>query len=263
MRVPLIPSSWLLDSFSLPAFFGIAIVSLSAAIEGGFYLGTLRRTHRTTEKAAPVGAIVAATLGLVGFILAMTFSFAVSRFEGRQQAFLSEVNAIGTTYLRSDFLPELQRQQTKQALKDYIDVRMSAVETGTISEGIALSEKLHSKLWKTLLALPPNERNAMSVNLYIESLNELIDLHDQRVMAGLHLRIPPTLWAALLAISILGMAEVGYQTALAGSARTPVSLGLILAFAILLSLVADLDRPYEGRLRVNQRSIEELRQRAR
>jgi hypothetical protein len=59
------------------------------------------------------------------------------------------------------------------------------------------------------------------------------------------------------------MGEIGYQTALAGSARTPVSLGLVLAFAILLSLVADLDRPYEGRLRVNQRAMEELRQRTR
>jgi hypothetical protein len=257
------PSSWLLDRVSLPAFFVIAMISLSVAIEGGFYLGTLRRTHSSTEKDAPVGAVVAATLGLVGFILAMTFSFAVARFEGRQEAFLAELNAIGTTYLRSDFLPEPQRERSKEALREYIDVRKRAVETRAISEVIALSEELHSKLWKTVLELAPHDLNAISVTLYIESLNNVIDLHEERVMAGLHLRIPPTLWAVLLTISILGMGEIGYQTALAGSARTPVSLGLVLAFAILLSLVADLDRPHEGRLRVNQRAMEELRQRTR
>jgi hypothetical protein len=57
------------------------------------------------------------------------------------------------------------------------------------------------------------------------------------------------------------MGEIGYQTALSGSTRTPVSLGLVIAFALLLSLVADLDRPLEGTLRINQSAMKDLRQR--
>jgi hypothetical protein len=103
----------------------------------------------------------------------------------------------------------------------------------------------------------------MSVALYTQSLNELIDLHEQRVMAGVRLRIPQTLWLVLLLISLLGMGEIGYQTALAGSARTPVSLGLVIAFALLLYLIADLDRPLEGSLRINQTAMNDLRERLR
>lgn len=254
------PAVSFLDTIPLPAFLVMATFGLALAIEGGFRLGTWRRKQTTSERDSPVGAVVAATLGLVGFILAMTFGFAVSRFEGRQAAFLGELNAIGTTYLRADFLPEPQRQGSKEALREYVDVRVKAVEQNSIPQGIALSEKLHSRLWSTLTSLGPSHLNSISVTLYTQSLNELIDLHEQRIMAGAYQRIPRILWLVLLIISLLGMGEIGYQTALAGSTRTPVSLGLVLAFALLLYLIADLDRPLEGSLRINQGAMREWRE---
>jgi len=247
-----------LDLIPLDAFFMAATLSLILAIEGGFQLGAFRRKQRPLEKAAPVGAVVAATLGLVGFILGMTFSFAVSRFEARQQAYLGEINAIGTTYLRADFLPEPQREDAKQALLKYVELRASIMDYQSITKVLALSEEVHSKLWSTLTSLTPSHLNSMSIALYTQSLNELIDLHDQRLMAGARLRIPQVLWIVLLLISLLGMGEIGYQTALAGSSRTPVTLGLVIAFALLLYLIADLDRPLEGSLRVNQTAMREL-----
>ena len=142
-----------------------------------------------------------------------------------------------------------------------MDVRVQAVERKRIVEGIALSEKLHEKLWSTLTSIDRITLNSVSVALFTYSLNELIDLHERRVIAGSRLRIPRPLWMILLIISLLGMGEIGYQTALARSTRTPVSLGLVLAFALLLYLVADLDRPLEGTLRINQGAMKELRQR--
>lgn len=254
------PTVTFLDAIPLPAFFVTAMLGLALAIEGGFRLGTWRRKQAIYEKDSPVGAVVAATLGLVGFILAMTFSFAVSRFEGRQEAFVGELNAIGTAYLRADFLPEPQRERTKQGLREYVDLRLQAVEQNSITQGITLSEEAHSKLWGILASLTSSDLNSISVTLYTQSLNELIDLHEQRIMAGLHQRIPRSLWLVLFIISLLGMGEIGYQTALAGSNRTPVSLGLVMAFALLLYLIADLDRPLEGSLRINQAAMRELRE---
>lgn len=252
-----------LDPISLPGFFVVTALGLVLAIEGGFRLGRWRRTRAASEKDSPVGAVVAATLGLVGFILAMTFSFAVSRFEGRQEAYLRELNAIGTTYLRADFLPQPQREHTKQALREYVDIRASAVGEHSVAQGIAISEGLHSQLWSILTGLDPATLNSISVALYTQSLNEVVDLHEQRVMAGMRLRIPQSLWLVLFLISLLGMGEIGYQTALAGSTRSPVTLGLVIAFALLLYLIADLDRPLEGTLKINQTAMRELGERLR
>lgn len=58
---------------------------------------------------------------------------------------------------------------------------------------------------------------------------------------------------------MVGMAELGYQAALAGSARSPTCAGLPVAFAAVLILVVDLDRPQGGFLRVNQQPLKTLR----
>jgi hypothetical protein len=246
-----------LESLPLPAFFVVATISLALALEIGFKIGAWRRRRVASEKESPVGAVVAATLGLVGFILGMTFSFAIAQFGARQDAFLGELNAISTTYLRADFLPQPQRDQSKEALRDYVDVRAPAAQQ-QIANAITMSEELHTRLWAILTSLTPTQLNAMSVTLYTQSLNEVIDLHEQRVMTGVRLRIPQTLWIVLISISALGMGEIGYQTALAGSARSPVSIGLVIAFALLLYLIADLDRPHSGTLRINQSAMREL-----
>ena len=67
--------------------------------------------------------MVAATLGLLAFILAFTFGLAASRFDSRMQVLLDEANAIGTTYLRAGMLPE-QGKQIRALLREYADARL-------------------------------------------------------------------------------------------------------------------------------------------
>ncbi len=234
------------------------MVLIMLAMETGFRLAEWRRRGSMVEKDSPVGSVVAATLALVGFILAMTYGVAVNRFEARQQAMLDEVNAVSTMYLRASFLPEVQAAETRTLLREYVDVRLKAPASGALAEAIKRSEELHRSLWSTLLTVNEQARNSISVGLFIQTLNEVIDLHEKRVNVGLRMRIPPIVWLVLYAIALLGMGEIGYQTALSGSSRTPASLGLVASFAILLSLLVDLDRPQEGMLRVSPKALQEL-----
>jgi hypothetical protein len=55
------------------------------------------------------------------------------------------------------------------------------------------------------------------------------------------------------------MAGVGYYGGLANSRRSLASLVLVLTFSAIISLVADLDRPQEGLLRVSQQAMINLR----
>ena len=74
-------------------------------------------------------------------------------------------------------------------------------------------------------------------------------------MVGLRSRIPLVIWAGLFVLAILGMAAVGYQSGLCATRRSPAMPGLVLAFAVVLSLIADLDRSQEGLLRVSQQAM--------
>jgi hypothetical protein len=69
------------------------------------------------------------------------------------------------------------------------------------------------------------------------------------------------IWVVLYGITILSMAELGYQSGLSGT-RRPLSIPAVaIAFAAVMLLIADLDRPVEGTIRVDQQMMRELRDR--
>ena len=72
----------------------------------GYRIGSYHRKHSDNKDDAPIGSVVGATLGLLAFMLAFTFGISASRFDMRKQLLLDEVNAIGTEFLRTDFLVE-------------------------------------------------------------------------------------------------------------------------------------------------------------
>jgi hypothetical protein len=85
----------------------------------------------------------------------------------------------------------------------------------------------------------------------------VIDLHATRLLA-MRSRVPLALWIALCFLSTLGMAAVGYQSALAATRRSPAMLALVLAFSTVLYLIVDLDRGQEGLFRISQQPMLDL-----
>jgi hypothetical protein len=55
------------------------------------------------------------------------------------------------------------------------------------------------------------------------------------------------------------MTALGYQGGLAASRRSLAVLAIAFTFSAVMLLIADLDRPQAGLLRVSQRSMVELR----
>jgi hypothetical protein len=248
----------MLDAVPLWGVAAVVGVLLMLAVEAGYRVGRWRHAHVADEKEAPVGAMVAAILGLLAFLLAFTFSLAASRFEARRQVVLDEANAIGTTWLRARFLPEPQRSEAEKLLREYVDTRLRGVQPGQLAEAIARSEQLHTQLWSQATAAAEKNPGSIMTGLFVQSLNDVIDLHAARVLVGVRSRIPISIWAGLLAIAIVGMASVGYQAGLSATRRSPAMLLLVLAFVGVLFLIADLDRGQEGFLRVSQAAMTDL-----
>jgi hypothetical protein len=238
---------------------GFMIVGgVSLAMELGYWLGRFRGRCSEHEKESSVGTAVAATLGLAGFVLAFTFSMAGSRFEDRRQALLDEANAIGTTYLRAGTLPEDRGQTIRPLLREYVDVRLEAVRTGDFEAGIRRSEQLHAQIWAEAQQIAKKQPESIQLGLFVQSLNQTIDLHTTRVVAG-YSRIPLAVWVALYSLTALSMVGAGYHSGLTSKARS-LSFGfLAITFSVVMLLVADLDRPGEGLLRVSQKALVDLR----
>lgn len=250
-----------IDTLPLWVLFVALAVVLWLSVEMGSLLGASRRKRTEKETESSVGAMVGGTLGLLAFLLAFTFGMAASRFDNRRNLVLDEANAIGTTFLRTSLLPDPYRTETRRLLREYVDVRLKAVRPGVppekLVQGIRRSEELQGLLWSQAGAA--GEKNPVATTaLFISSLNEVIDLHAKRVTVVLRHRIPGIIWIALCSIAVFSMLSMGYHAGLTRATRTLSMLALILAFAMVLVLIVDLDRPEEALFRVNQGALADV-----
>jgi hypothetical protein len=247
------------DALPLWGLFACIALLVLLSIEGGRWLGNRRRVRSEQEHDGSVGAMVGATLGLLAFMLAFTFGMASGRYDIRKSLVLDEANALGTTYLRSAMLPD-RRDEIRGLLREYVQARLDAVQTGKVVENIQRSEELQQQLWVHATTVAQQHPDSIVVGLFVQSLNEVIDLHAKRVTAGLRNRIPATIWVGLFLLAVLSLGAMGYHAGLATSSRSPAVVAVALAFAAVIGLVADLDRPGEGLLTVSQQALIDVRE---
>jgi hypothetical protein len=243
-----------IDALPLWALFVCILLIVLFSVEFGYRLGKYRRRRHEEEKEAPLGTMVGATLGLLAFVLAFTFGLAAARFDARRQVLLDEANAIGTTYLRAGMLPE-QGDEVRRLLRDYVAARLDAVQSGNFAEGIRRSENIQQQVWTQVETVGQKNPNSIQVGLFVQSLNQMIDLHASRMQAGLRSRIPGAIWVGLFAVAALSLATMGYHAGLSGTRRSLAIVAVAITFSVVIELIADLDRPQEGVLRVSQQAL--------
>jgi len=190
-------------------------------------------------------------LGLLAFILAFTLGISAWRYDARKQLLLDEVNGIGTAFLRADFLPAPQRAESQMLYRKYVDIRVEiAQHPEKLPQVLVDSVVLHDQLWSQVTGLSGQYNDSVLFGLYTQALNDVIDLHTKRVTVALEYRIPGVIWLALYFLTILAMAAVGYHFGISGAGNLWINLLLAIAFSAIILLIADLDRPLVGLLKV-------------
>ncbi len=241
--------------------FLLTVAMVLAAVACGYRAGVLRRKGSEGAPEGPVGSVVGAVLGLLAFMLAFTFSMSAGRYDTRKQLLLDDVNAIRTAALRAQLLPEPHRAQCRGLLKQYVDIRVSlAADPTSIPQALKDAEAIQEKLWAHAMELARADMNSDIGALFVESLNTMFDLHTSRVTVALQYRIPTVIWGVLFALTALSMTGVGFQFGILGRYSVAANIILACSFALVVVLIADLDRATTGLLKVSQKPMIELQQ---
>jgi hypothetical protein len=247
--------SSIIDFLPLWLFYLIVSAIVLLVIEAGWHLGNYRRQRAEDEK-TPVNAAVGATLGLLAFLLAFTFSMAATRFDSRKLVILNEANAIGTTYLRTSLLPDPLGEQARSLLREYTVIRAGGRVVIMSEDGMTRSAALQDQLW-AIAAEVGAQSSSYTTGLFIQSLNEMIDLDEVRITANRN-RIPDSIWLMLGVVTIFSMAAIGFQFGLTGARSWVVIILLLIAFTTVITMIADLDRSQGGIIRVSQQPLMDL-----
>ncbi len=258
------PSAWI-DYLPLWLLFLLTAGLVVLSIEAGRWLAIRRFRSAAKPADGPISAVIGSTVGLLAFLLAFTFGLAAARFDLRRQLLLDEVNSINTCNLRAGIIPEPLRFETRRLLRDYVQTRVElAGQPHRLPQLLpAFLEKSQSQLdalWNQAERVADADRNSEMYALFVTSVHDVIDMHNKRVVVGQY-RIPGSIWLALYFVAILSMVSVGYHFGIDASRDFSINLLLAFSFSVVIALIADLDNPSAGNLRVSQQPLLDLNQR--
>lgn len=251
-----------IDAIPLWAFFIGTTALILLSVEAGFWIGKKIVQRSPDEKESAAAAVGGAVLGLVAFMLAFTFGIAAARYDARKELVRDDADAIRTAWLRSGFVPDPDRSAMRALLREYVDLRISTAESGSllkIPQAAAKSVEIQRQLWAYVHAHGLTDLNTDIGSSLVESINDLINVHAVRLAVAVDARIAPGIWLTLFAISVFGMVAMGYQMGIAGSMRSRTNSILAISFALVITLIAGLDRPQIALVSVSQKPLEDLR----
>ena len=245
---------------SLPMWGVLMAFALVALLlyEVGFRVGRSWQKRTPEEKEGPTGMLVGSLLALMAFLLAITMGMASDRFDTRRGLVLAEANSIGTTYLRAGYLSEPASIQSRELLKEYVPLRIATADPEELAANLARSDEILNELWSIAEGLAKDEPGSDVLALYIDSLNETIDMDTNRVTAALYARVPETVLLLLYVGSILALGMVGFNAGLTGRRSPLTAVVMVVVLGAVITLIVDIDRPQGGTLIVGQQPIIEL-----
>jgi hypothetical protein len=227
------------------------ILWISAAI------GVSLFKRRMLEKDAreDFSVILAATLTLLALIIGFSFSMATNRYDLRKNYEEAEANAIGTEYLRADLLPAADAERVQALLVKYIDQRVlfyTIRDEQQIAKINADTAQLQAELWSAIKQ-SADSRPAPIIALVASGMNDVLNSQGYTQAAWWN-RIPIAAWGLMAAIAVCSNLLIGYGARDIKTERI-LLLVLPLVVAIAFFLIADLDSPRGGVIRVSPQNL--------
>ncbi|MBV9531305.1 MAG: hypothetical protein JO283_09600 [Bradyrhizobium sp.] len=235
------------------AIFAIALVSQAmAAILGDFLR---KRTHAFKQgERHDFNTVQAAILTLLALLIGFSFSMAVTGYDQRKTLEETEANAIITAYLRAGLLPPDSGSRTRELLRKYLNLRIAFYEEGDGGRAAEIARRTASvqgELWSAVQSVAASEPTA-TMALVLSGVNDVINAQGH-AKAAFWTQIPVGAWVMMALMAISCNVVVGYGERRKGELSLFV-LPLVISLAFFL--IADLDSPRRGVIRVHPQNLE-------
>jgi hypothetical protein len=236
----------------------ILVISFLVFWASAWFGGKLRlwRSTREEGKDDDFSFVLGATLTLLGLLIGFTFSMAVGRYDLRKNLEEQEANAIGTEYLRADLLPDADAARVRGLLRSYLDQRAlfytsrDARQLRWVDEQTA---RLQAELW-SVVARHASAQATPVAALVAAGMNDVLNSQGYTQAAWWN-RIPGAAWGLLMAIAIFCNVLIGYG---AHGRRASLFLVLPVALSVTLFLIADIESPRGGVIRVHPHNLQSV-----
>jgi hypothetical protein len=211
--------------------------------------------NSSSGDAKGIGAIEGALFGLLGLMIAFTFSGAASRFEERRHLITEEANAIGTAWLRIDVLPAESQPAIRNLFLQYMDNRSTVYRNNKTPQEreakLNITAELQKEIWQNAVQASqrPDARNQASM-LLLPALNEMIDITTTRQVATEN-HPPLIIFILLEALTFVTAFLAGLGIAGDSSRIKMHKFVFALIMSLTLFVTVDLEYPRKGFIRID------------
>ncbi len=185
--------------------FGVLFLGLTVVVELGHRLGLATAANSDERLREPMVATRDSVSLLLSLLLGFTLAMAVPRYEERKKLVVDEANAIGTSALRAQMLPEPARGKILQLLSEYVDARVNfsaaRLDAQELQQSLVRTKQLQDELWRESVGVARQNPTPIT-SIFVQALNDSIDLTEKR-RATLENRIPTSIWILLALVSLL------------------------------------------------------------
>lgn len=234
---------------------GLVTVLMSITWSVGWRSG---RAIRLRGEPAPETKLDDAALALLGLLLAFTFSIALTKYERRREAVVTDSNAIGDFYTCATLIPEPVRTPLRDVIREYTRFRvelgkLSSPTHEDITRALARFDALHGRMTELVgQAITAGTPIALSLT---NTLNDVTSNQATR-LAALRDRIPPVAVLLLAVTAALAAGLVGREQGAAANASLAGTVVFILIVALTVYVTLDLNHPTRGFIRISQEPME-------
>jgi len=246
-----------MNAFDTP--FLVLAVALLAQWLAAYAGNALRKTIRPLQEdeRTDFGVVLTAALTLLGLIIGFSFAMAVSRYDQRKTFEEAEANAIGTEYVRADLLPAEHAAKLRDLLRKYLDQRVAfylAGDNDQVGRINVETDKLQAELWSTVVRTVSPQQTPIE-GLVVSGMNDVLNSQGYTQAAWWN-RIPAGAWGLMALVAISCNLLFGYGEHRVGA----LALVLPLIVSISFLLIADIDTPRAGIIRVLPQNLLALSQ---
>lgn len=233
-----------LDSLPLAVCYLLLPLILLGATELGFRAGRAGIVPGVQDSGSHSGAAMGAAMGLLAFLLAFTFNMSSSRFDDRKGWLMKDVMALDSMWKHSAFLPDDIRPLVRDGIRELVELRVDGVNKFNLA-GEEARQRSNQILKDIRQSVTPVLRQSSQrlVTGFSATMDNMDDVQLMRRHAGLHNRIPLTIWFSLILVALIAMAIMGYHSGISGRRSKSVNLAVVLIFGLVFALITDLDRP--------------------
>jgi hypothetical protein len=246
-------------------FSGTLFIGMLVLVEVGRRVGARRLAQDPEGARTGISAVEGSLFGLLGLLIAFTFSGANSRFDARRHLITEEANDIGTAWLRVDLLPAEAQPELRNLFRQYLDSRLLTYkklpDVAAVEEELARSIALQGEIWTKAVNAVKAGAPGPSGSLVLNSLNSMFDIVTTRTAAA-RTHPPMVIYLMLGALAFAAALFAGYGMAGAKTRNWVHVIGFAAVLSLSVYVILDLEFPRFGLVRVDDfdRSLYELRE---